>query len=40
MDLIFYFSGEGRAALLLPEFGYGVRIDGDEVTDRYWASEG
>lgn len=34
-DLFFYFGGE--AGLLLPEFGYGVRVSGDEVVDNYYS---
>ena len=35
IDLFFYFSG-AAAHSLLPEFGYGVRVDKDQVTDLYW----
>jgi len=37
-DLFFYFGGEGVDGLL-PEFGYGVTIEGEEVIDSYWAIE-
>lgn len=35
IDLFFYFSGAGTYPLL-PEFGYGVRIEEEHVTDLYW----
>ena len=37
-DLFFYFSGLGTEQFL-PEFGYSVRLEGDQVDDSYWAVE-
>jgi hypothetical protein len=34
-DLLFYFSGESGS--LLPECGYSVRLDGEEVYDSYYS---
>jgi hypothetical protein len=34
-DLLFYFSGEDDS--VLPEFGYGVQVDGEEVVDTYYS---
>jgi hypothetical protein len=37
-DLFFYYSGQ-VGGFLLPEFGYSVIIEGEEVSDLYWSKE-